>query len=128
MKKLNDRVDGGKTAAVFRHAHGKTVIPFTALTQLRSANERVYHKGLYGDETNPFRAWKSGAIAGSIEWAAYKNEAGKVLLTLRFNEEPSRFSKACTPTEPEGPLLHAQGDQELHQQPGRLRLTTRSAQ
>ena len=104
MKRLQQRVDGGKTAAVFRQGHGETVMPFTALTQLRSANQQEPKGGLYGDETNPFRGWKSGAIAGSIEWAAYRNEAGKVLLTLRFNEEPSRFSKACEPTEPDGPF------------------------
>jgi hypothetical protein len=104
MKRLDERVDGGKTAAVFRLAHGETVMPFTALTQLRSANQPEPQGGLYGDETNPFRGWKSGAIAASIEWAAYRNEAGKVLLTLRFNEEPSRFSKACEPTEPDGPF------------------------
>ena len=104
MKRLEARVDGGKTAAVFRLAHGETVMPFTALTQLRSANQQEPKGGLYGDETNPFRGWKSGAIAASIEWAAYRNEAGKILLTLRFNEEPSRFSKACKPTEPNGPF------------------------
>ena len=102
MKRLEERVDGGKTAAVFRHAHGETLMPFTALTQLRSANEQESTGGLYGDESNPFRGYKSGAIGGSIEWAAYRNEAGKVLLTLRFNEKPSRFSKACKPTEPDG--------------------------
>jgi len=102
MKRLQERVDGGKTAAVFRHAHGETVMPFTALTQLRSANQQEPKGGLYGDEFNPFRGWKSGAIAASIEWAAYRNKAGKILLTLRFNEEPSRFSKACKPEKPNG--------------------------
>ena len=102
MKRLQERVDGGKTAAVFRLAHGETVMPFTALTQLRSANQQEPKGGLYGDEFNPFRGWKSGLIAASIEWAAYRNDAGKVLLTLRFNEEPSRFSKACKPTKPNG--------------------------
>ena len=104
MKRLQERVNGGKTAAVFRHSHGETVMPFTALTQLRSANQQEPKGGLYGDETNPWRSYKSGAMAGSIEWAAYRNEAGKILLTLRFNEEPSRFSKACKPTEPDGPF------------------------
>lgn len=104
MKRLQERVDGGKTAAVFRHGHGETLMPFTALMQLRSANQQEPNGGLYGDETNPFRGWKSGAIAASVEWAAYRNEAGKVLLTLRFNEDPSRFSKACEPTEPDGPF------------------------
>ena len=104
MKRLQQRVDGGKTAAVFRHAHGETVIPFTALTQLRSANQQEPKGGLYGDEFNPFRGWRSGAIGASIEWAAYRNKNGKILLTLRFNEEPSRFSKACKPTEPDGPF------------------------
>jgi len=95
MKRLQERVDGGKTAAVFRHSHGETVMPFTALTQLRSANYQEYKGGLYTASNNPWRSYLSGPIGGSIEWAAYRNKAGKVLLTLRFNEEPSRFSKAC---------------------------------
>ncbi len=104
MKRLQQRVDGGKTAAVFRLAHGETLMPFTALAQLRSANQQEPKGGLYREEFNPWRSWKSGLLAGSIEWVAYRNEAGKVLLTLRFNEEPSRFSKACKPTEPDGPF------------------------
>ena len=104
MKRLQERIDGGKTAAVFRQAHGETVMPFTALTQMRSANQQEPKGGLYGPETNPWRSYKSGLIAGSVEWAAYKNKAGKILLTLRFNEETSRFSKACKPTEREGPF------------------------
>ena len=118
MKRLKDRVDGGKTAAVFRLAHGETVMPFTALTQLRSANQQEPAGGLYGDETNPFRSWKSGAIAASVEWAAYRNEAGKVLLTLRFNEESSRFSKACEPTEPDGPFYKLEEIQRCIDSPG----------
>jgi hypothetical protein len=102
MKRLQQRVDGGKTAAVFRVAHGETLMPFTALTQLRSANQQEPKGGLYKEEFNPWRSWKSGLLAGSVEWVAYHNKAGKVLLTLRFNEEPSRFSKACTPAEPSG--------------------------
>ena len=64
MKRLEERVDGGKTAAVFRHAHGETLMPFTALLQLRSANQQEPKGGLYGDETNPLRGWKSGADRG----------------------------------------------------------------
>ncbi|MGI9085226.1 MAG: histidine-type phosphatase [Aeromicrobium sp.] len=104
MKRLQKRVDGGKTAAVFRHAHGETMMPFTALTQLRSANQQEPEGGIFGNDSNPWRAYKSGPLAGSVEWAAYRNKAGKVLLTLRFNEESSRFSKACTPIEPESPF------------------------
>ena len=98
MKRLNQRVKGGKTAAVFRIAHGETLMPFTALTQLRSANQQEPKGGLYKVDFNPWRGWKSGLLAGSVEWAAYKNDQGKVLITLRFNEEPSRFSKACHPS------------------------------
>jgi len=104
MKRLQQRVDGGKTAAVFRHSHGETVMPFTALTQLRSANQPEPKGGLYTEGSNPWRSYRSGAIAGSIEWAAYRNKRGRILLTLRFNEKPSRFSKACQPTEPDGPF------------------------
>ena len=102
MKRLEERVDGGKTAAVFRHAHGETLMPFTALTQLRSANDQEL--AVYSVDNNPWRGYLSGPLAGSVEWAAYRNGQGKILLTLRFNEEPSRFSKACQPTEPDGPF------------------------
>ena len=95
MKRLQERVDGGKTAAVFRHSHGETLMPFTALTQLRDANYPEPKGGLYTAASNPWRSYISGLIGGSVEWAAYRNKAGKVLLTLRFNEVPSRFSKAC---------------------------------
>ena len=95
MKRLQERVDGGKTAAVFRHAHGETVMPFTALTQLRDSNYQEPKGGVYTAASNPWRSYISGLIGGSVEWAAYRNKAGKVLLTLRFNEVPSRFSKAC---------------------------------
>ena len=118
MKRLQQRVDGGKTAAVFRWAHGETLMPFTALTQLRSANQQEPKGGLYKDEFNPWRSWKSSLLAGSIEWAAYRNEAGKVLLTLRFNEEPSRFSKACAPTEPDGPFYTLKEIQSCIDDPG----------
>ena len=102
MKRLEERVDGGKTAAVFRHAHGETLMPFTALTQLRGANDQEL--SLITNDNNPWRGYTSGPLAGSVEWAAYRNDKGKILLTLRFNEEPSRFSKACQPTEPNGPF------------------------
>ena len=105
MKRLQERVDGGKTAAVFRHSHGETVMPFTVLTQLRSANQQEPKGGLYTENSNPWRSYRSGLIGGNIEWAAYRNKRGKILLTLRFNEEPSRFSKACKPTDPpDGPF------------------------
>jgi hypothetical protein len=103
MKRLNQRVRGGNTAAVFRTADGETMKKFTALTQLRSANQQEPEGGIFSKESNPWRAYISGPIAGSVEWVAYRNDQGKILLTLRLNEKPSRFSKACSPTEPDGP-------------------------
>ncbi len=118
MKRLKERVDGGKTAAVFRHAHGETMMPFTALTQLRSANQQEPENGIFSKTSNPWRAYKSGPLAGSVEWAAYRNEDGKVLLTLRLNEEPSRFSKACAPTEPDGPFYTLEEIEKCIDDPG----------
>lgn len=104
MERLQERVDGGKTAAVFRHSHGETLMPFTALTQLRSANQQEPEGGLFSKTGNPWRAYKSGLLGGSVEWAAYRNNSGKVLLTLRLNEDSSRFSKACEPIESDSPF------------------------
>ena len=56
MKRLQERVDGGKAAAVFRLSHGETLMPFTALTQLRSANQQEPKGGLYTENSNPWRS------------------------------------------------------------------------
>jgi hypothetical protein len=93
---LDERLAGGSTAAVFRLAHGETTMPFAALTDLPGSD--VQAAGIYSYDDNPWRGYIAGRLAGNIEWAAYTDDAGKALVTVRYNEQPVELSDACTPT------------------------------
>ncbi len=99
--KLDARIAGGKTAAVFRHGHGETTMPFAALIAARGSDVQVPAASFF-TYTNPWRGYIAGRPAGNIEWVAYRNAANNVVVTMRYNEEPIQFRTQCAPTEPGG--------------------------
>jgi hypothetical protein len=98
LASLDRRVAGGKTAAVFRLAHGETTMPFEALIKAPGSEKQAPADTGYTYANNPWRGDVAGKLAGNVEWAAYKNAAGKVLVTMRLNEEPVRFNSSCVPS------------------------------
>ncbi|MCW2769759.1 MAG: hypothetical protein JWR27_1192 [Aeromicrobium sp.] len=96
--RLDERLDGGRTAAVFRHAHGETTMPFAALTRMPGSQEQAAETAPYSHANNPWRGYLSGRLGGNIEWSAFGNKGGSVLVTVRHNERPVRLSSACTPS------------------------------
>ncbi|MCW2830725.1 MAG: hypothetical protein JWP31_1417 [Aeromicrobium sp.] len=95
---LDRRIAGGRTAAVFRNGHGETTMPFAALIKAPGSQKQAPKGSPYSYGTNPWRGFVAGRPAGSIEWAAYRNAGGKVLVTMRHNEQPVRFAASCTPS------------------------------
>lgn len=95
---LDKRIAGGSTAAVFRHAHGEVTMPFAALIKAPGSTRGASKSAPYSYSRNPWRGYVAGRLAGSIEWAAYRNANGEVLVTMRYNEQPAKFSTACTPS------------------------------
>ncbi len=93
--RLEDRIGGGNIAAVFRHGHGETTMPFAALIKAPGSEKQVAAKSNYTRSGNPWRGHVAGIPAGSIEWVAYKNAAGRVLVTMRYNEKPVDFKAGC---------------------------------
>ena len=93
---LDKRIAGDDTAAVFRLAHGETTMPFAALIRLPGSAKQASTPYSYDD--NPWRGYVAGRMAGNIEWAAYRNAAGTVLVTVRYNEQPVRMNDSCTPS------------------------------
>jgi hypothetical protein len=91
---LDARIAGGSTAAVFRHAHGEVTMPFAALIEAPGSQQQAGRAFSYG--SNPWRGSVAGRLAGNIEWAAYRNASGEVLVTMRYNEKPARFGRSCT--------------------------------
>lgn len=93
---LDARIAGGSTAAVFRHAHGEVTMPFAALIQAPGSHKQASRAFSYG--SNPWRGFVAGRLAGNIEWAAYRNASGEVLVSMRYNEQPVQFEASCTPS------------------------------
>jgi len=101
---LDARISGGSTAAVFRLAHGEVTMPFAALIKAPGSEKQASRAFSYG--SNPWRGFVAGRLAGNLEWAAYRNAAGEVLVTMRYNEQPVQFNASCTPSAA-GPYFYA---------------------
>jgi hypothetical protein len=93
---LDRRIAGGSTAAVFRLAHGEVTMPFAALVKLPGSQQQAGRTFSYA--SNPWRGSVAGRLGGNIEWAAYRNASGEVLVTMRHNEQPVQFDASCTPS------------------------------
>lgn len=108
---IDDRVDGGKTAATFRFAHAETIIPFAALIKAPGSEEQIpqgkiydpldslgdqgYKSNWYGESVTP--------MAANIQWdVATKDdpETGKAytpLVRMLYNETEVPFNASCRP-------------------------------
>ncbi|MET0766223.1 MAG: histidine-type phosphatase [Aeromicrobium sp.] len=95
---LDRRIAGGSTAGVFRLAHGETTMPFAALIKAPRSQQQASRAKAFSYGSNPWRGFVAGRLAGNIEWAAYRNASGEVLVTMRYNEQPVQFTASCTPS------------------------------
>ena len=96
---LDTRIAGGSTAAVFRLAHGEVTMPFAALIKAPGNQQQASKTRAYSHASNPWRGYVAGRLGGNLEWTAFRNEAGNVLVTMRYNEQPVQFNASCTPSE-----------------------------
>jgi hypothetical protein len=95
--RLDNRIGGSSTAAVFRVGHGETIMPFAALIKAPGSEFQTPKGVAFSRGTNPWRGSKAGKLGGNIEWTAFRNSSRKVLVTMRYNENPVPFNKGCTP-------------------------------
>lgn len=93
---LDKRLAGGNTAAVFRLGHGETTMPFAVVSKLPGSTKQAPASTPFSYGTNPWRGYIAGRMAGNIEWAAYRNSTGAVLVTVRYNEQPVKLHSSCT--------------------------------
>jgi hypothetical protein len=98
FSQLDKRLAGGSTAAVFRLGHGETTMPFAVANKLPGSTKQAPASTPYSYGTNPWRGYVAGRMAGNIEWAAYRNSTGAVLVTIRYNEQPVKLHSSCTPS------------------------------
>ena len=97
FRRLDARIAGGSTAAVFRLAHGEVTMPFAALIKAPGSQTQAARSKAYSYSRNPWRGFVAGRLAGNIEWAAYRNASKTVVVTMRYNEQPVAFHSSCRP-------------------------------
>ena len=95
--RLDRRISGGSTAAVFRVGHGETTMPFAALIKAPGSQKQTPKSGAFTRGSNPWRGAVAGKLGGNIEWTAFRNKSKKVLVTMRYNEKPVTFHSGCSP-------------------------------
>lgn len=95
FSELDKRLAGGNKAAVFRLAHGETTMPFAALSKMPRSTKQASVSTPYSYGNNTWRGYIAGRMAGNIEWAAYRNSTGAVLVTIRYNEQPVKLHSSC---------------------------------
>ena len=97
FERLDRRIDGSSTAAVFRIGHGETTMPFAALIKAPGSHKQMSKGEAFSRSKNPWRGSVAGRLSGNIEWTAFRNQDGKVLVTMRYNEVQVPFNSGCTP-------------------------------
>lgn len=90
----------GTDAARLRFAHAETLIPLAALMQLPGSEVQVPATDMFSYLHNPWRGAEVAPYAANLQWDAYRNAAGRVLIRMLYNEKETRFRSDCQPYAP----------------------------
>lgn len=93
---LSDVATGKSTmAARLRFTHAEIVIPFAAYMQLPGSEQPTSAATLYTYDNNPWRGATVSPLSANIQWDAYKNASGSVIVRMLYNEKETRFKADC---------------------------------
>ncbi|MCW2768718.1 MAG: hypothetical protein JWR27_151 [Aeromicrobium sp.] len=90
--------EGGKSVATIRLSHGEQLMPFAALLRL---NPQATTAAPFTYASTGWNGNDEAKMAANIEWLVVAKgkptkSARSVLVTMRYNEMPRRFSAACS--------------------------------
>ncbi len=87
----------GEHVAKLRFAHAETVIPLAALMQLEGSRQSAQPGVLMSQANNEWRGGWVSPYAANIQWDVYRNNAGRVLVKMLYNEKELAFKAGCSP-------------------------------
>jgi len=92
-----DAIEQGKLAhaAKLRFAHAEIIIPFASKLGLAHALLPLPKAQLYTWENSAWRGENVAPMAANVQWDVVRNEAGKVLVKMLYNEKETPFKPAC---------------------------------
>ncbi|HGY5238873.1 TPA: histidine-type phosphatase [Aeromonas salmonicida subsp. pectinolytica] len=83
--------------ATLRFAHAEAIIPLAALMRLEGSQQGAQEGVLYSQENNEWRGGWVSPYTANIQWDAYRNDAGRVLVKMLYNEKELAFKAGCEP-------------------------------
>jgi hypothetical protein len=89
--------EAGEHVAKLRFAHAETLIPLAALMKLEGSRQSAQPGVLMSQENNEWRGGWVSPYAANIQWDVYRNEAGRVLVKMLYNEKELAFKAGCAP-------------------------------
>ena len=87
----------GEHVAKLRFAHAETLIPLAALMQLEGSRQSAQPGVLMSQANNEWRGGWVSPYAANIQWDVYRNDVGRVLVKMLYNEKELAFKAGCSP-------------------------------
>ena len=87
----------GEHVAKLHFAHAETLIPLAALMQLEGSRQSAQPGVLMSQANNEWRGGWVSPYAANIQWDVYRNDAGRVLVKMLYNEKELAFKAGCSP-------------------------------
>ena len=93
----NRLFEGGKSIATFRFSHGETTMPFYGILRL---NPQATTSNVFTYASTQWSGNDEAKYATNLDWLVVakgkpSKASGSVLVTMRVNERPTKFSAAC---------------------------------
>lgn len=81
----------------FRFSHAQALMPLAAFLGIDGASQGVTEDAPYHYDRNPWRAEWVSPMAANIQWEAFINDTGDVIVRMLHNENETRFASDCQP-------------------------------
>ncbi|MET3119055.1 hypothetical protein AAKU64_003294 [Undibacterium sp. GrIS 1.8] len=82
-------------AAKLRFAHAETIIPLASLLGVPGMATPQPKNLAYDYSNNLWRGEQVAPMAANIQWDLYKNDVGRVLVRMLYNEKETGFKPSC---------------------------------
>lgn len=97
ISSVQERAQGGTTAAEYRFGHAETIIPLAALLKLPGSEKGVPADEVMTYENSQWRGDKVAPMGANIQWDAFQNDEGVTLVRMLYNEAEIPFHDGCMP-------------------------------
>lgn len=97
LASIERRAEGGRVAADFRFAHAEALIPLAALLKTPGLEQGVPADQVMDYENSHWRGDTVAPMAGNIQWDAFANADGRVIVRMLYNEKEIPFKEGCLP-------------------------------